>query len=194
MKTVLLIGSILSALALAALPAKANLLSNGNFNTGDYTGWWTYAAAAGQANTVETSNPYDSTPYALMVSEDSTWRDAIGQAGIVIGPNTQYDLSFVYYTAAVPSFAVSINYYDSSANYLNYEWVPTVITTSGAWSTYSGTFTTPAGTASLNLEFDLYSPGSVQLDNVSITPVPEPTSAMLLGGAGLVLLGLRRRV
>ncbi|HTY89365.1 MAG TPA: carbohydrate binding domain-containing protein [Candidatus Acidoferrum sp.] len=196
MKTIRSIVTTVSLLALTLLPARANLLGNGDFNTGDFTGWWTWAADGTQSTAISTTAPYDATAYALMTSGSSTWRDALGQAGVVIGPNTQYALSFVYNTAAAPSFAVSINYYDSGNNYLNYEWVPTVLSTSGAWSTYSGNFTTPANTASLNLEFDLYSPGAVQLDNVSLTPVtvPEPASMVLWGGAGLIIFVLRRRL
>ena len=172
MKRNLLFGSIVAALALAVLPGRAqNLIVNGDFNAGDFTGWWTWTADTTQSNAIVMSPTYDATPNAMMVSGSSTWRDAIGQTPVTIGPNQQYNLSFVYNADVVPSFAVSINYYDSGNNYLNYEWVPTAISTAGAWSTYSGTFTTAANTAYLSLEFDLYSPGTVNIDNVSLTVV-----------------------
>lgn len=179
--------------------AQGNLLLNGDFNTGDLTGWWTYAADGTQSGSVVASPAFDTTPNLMMVSGSSTWREATGQTGVAIGAGVQYQLSFVYNSSvASPSFAVSINYYDSSNTYLNYEWVPTVIDTAGAWTTYTGTFTTPVNTANLSVEFDLYSPATVQIDNVSLQPaaVPEPTTISLIclsGLCGVVMIATRRR-
>ena len=91
------------------------------------------------------------------------------------------------------SFAISVTYDDAGNNYLGYEFPTGVLTSAGGWETYSGNFTTPANTASLKLEFELYSAATVNLDNVSLTPAPEPTTFALLGSAGLGLLVLRRR-
>lgn len=201
MKQILTIGSIASIMAMATLSVNAaNLLANGNFNTGDFSGWYTYAADGTMANTINTTLTYDSTPNAQMVSGDLTYRDAIGQAPVVIGANLPYTISFVYDASAVPTtaggnFAISVTYYSDLAGsvYNGFEFPTGVLTTSGAWAPYSGNFTTPAGTQSLKLEFELYAPVTVQLDNISLAPVPEPSSLMLLGGAGLSLLALRRR-
>lgn len=181
---------------MAVLTANAqNLLVNGNFNTGDFTGWYTYAADGTMANSINTTFTYDTTPNAQMVSGDTTYRDALGQV-VSIGGNQQYNISFVYNVNVVPtSFAISVTYDDAGNNYLGYEFPAGVLTTAGAWSTYSGNFTTPANTASLKLEFELYSAATVNLDNISLTPTPapEPTTLALLGSAGLGLLVLRRR-
>ena len=195
MKKTLTIGSVASMMTMAVLTANAqNLLLNGNFNTGDYTGWYTYAADGTMANTITTTTPtFDGSPNAQMVSGDTTYRDALGQV-VSIGGNQQYNISFDYYVNVVPtSFAISVTYDDAGNNYLGYEFPTGVLTSAGGWETYSGNFTTPANTASLKLEFELYSAATVNLDNVSLTPAPEPTTFALLGSAGLGLLVLRRR-
>ena len=195
MKKTLTIGSVASMMTMAVLTANAqNLLLNGNFNTGDYTGWYTYAADGTMANTITTTTPtFDGSPNAQMVSGDTTYRDALGQA-VSIGGNQKYNISFDYYVNVVPtSFAISVTYDDAGNNYLGYEFPTGVLTSAGGWETYSGNFTTPANTASLKLEFELYSAATVNLDNVSLTPAPEPTTFALLGSAGLGLLVLRRR-
>ena len=194
MKKTLTIGSVASMMTMAVLTANAqNLLLNGNFNTGDYTGWYTYAADGTMANTITTTPTFDGSPNAQMVSGDTTYRDALGQA-VSIGGNQQYNISFDYYVNVVPtSFAISVTYDDAGNNYLGYEFPTGVLTSAGGWETYSGNFTTPANTASLKLEFELYSAATVNLDNVSLTPAPEPTTFALLGSAGLGLLVLRRR-
>ena len=196
MKKTLTIGSVASMMTMAVLTANAqNLLLNGNFNTGDYTGWYTYAADGTMANTITTTTPtFDGSPNAQMVSGDTTYRDALGQA-VSIGGNQKYNISFDYYVNVVPtSFAISVTYDDAGNNYLGYEFPTGVLTSAGGWETYSGNFTTPANTASLKLEFELYSAATVNLDNVSLTPAPEPTTFALLGSAGLGLLVLRRRL
>jgi len=194
MKKTLTIGSVGSMMTMAVLTANAqNLLLNGNFNTGDYTGWYTYAADGTMANTITTTPTFDGSPNAQMVSGDTTYRDALGQV-VSIGGNQQYNISFDYYVNVVPtSFAISVTYDDAGNNYLGYEFPTGVLTSAGGWETYSGNFTTPANTASLKLEFELYSAATVNLDNVSLTPAPEPTTFALLGSAGLGLLVLRRR-
>ncbi len=200
MKTILSIGSIVSILTLAVLPAKANLLNNGNFNTGDFTGWWTYSADATQSNYIDTVYMLDATPNAVLASGSSTWREVIGQDP-AIGANLLYNLSFDYSATNTPSWgsaAVTINYYDAGANYLNYEWIPLynqqpAPNADGQWLSYSGDFTTPANTAYLEIQFNVWNWTTLHLDNVNMQVVPEPTSAVLLGGAGLVGLLLRRR-
>lgn len=202
MKTIISLGSILSIMALAVLPAKANLLNNGNFNTGDFTGWWTYSADPSQSQVIDTTYTFDGSPNAALTSGSSVWREVIGQDP-AIGPDLSYNLSFVYSATATPTWgsaAVTINYYDAGGNYLNYEWIPLydqqpAPNTDGQWLNYSGNFTTPANTAYLEIQFNVWNWTTFHLDNVDmeVIPVPEPTSAMLLGGAGMALLALRRR-
>ena len=73
MKKTLTIGSVASMMTMAVLTANAqNLLLNGNFNTGDYTGWYTYAADGTMANTITTTPTFDGSPNAQMVSGDTT--------------------------------------------------------------------------------------------------------------------------
>ena len=201
MKILLSIASVISVLALAGLPAHANLLSNGDFNTGDLTGWWTYAADPSQTVSIDNTYTYDGSPNAAMASASSTWRNALGQDFTVL-PNTTYSVSFAYSAAATPTWgsaALSITYYDSSWAYANgFVWAPLydqspAPNADGQWLTYSGTFTTTANTANLDFEFDAWNWTTFHVDNVDVELVPEPSTAALLSAAGLALVLFRRR-
>ena len=77
---------------------QAGLLVNGDFNTGDFSGWWTWAAdQANQNGQIEpgTGYSYDGTPNAKLWSASSTWQMTLGQE-FDIAANTPYSLSLVY--------------------------------------------------------------------------------------------------
>jgi len=199
MKTVPAYVVAIVASAVIAVPVSANILSNGDFNTGSLPDWWDYAAEpANQTVSIDNVYTYDSTPNALITSATATWRAAMGQ-NPSIGPNQDYSLSFVYSAVDTPTWgsaAVAINYYDAGAAYLDFEWIPLYDqqpgpNADGEWLTYSGNFTTPAGTASMQIEFDVWNWTSLHVDNVAVV-IPEPATSALLGGAGILLLAWRR--
>jgi len=202
MKTILSILCGASVLVLAALPAQAqNLLINGNFNTGDLTGWWTYGADPSQTVAIDNTYTFDSSPNAALTSASATWRGAMGQNPVAL-PNTTYNVSFDYSATATPtngSAALSITYYDSSYAYADgYVWAPLydqapAPNADGEWLHYDGNFTTTANTANLNFEFDVWNWTTFHVDNVSLTVVPEPGSAVLLGLGAVAFLVRRRR-
>ena len=180
---------VATVLAFGAPFARANLLVNGNFNNGNLTGWWTYAAdPANQSAAIVTNYTIDSSANAALTSASSTWRLAIGQ-NLTIGAGVVYNLSFNYSATDTPSWgsaAVAVNYYDSSATYLGYEWIPlydqvAAPNTNGQWLAFGGTYTTPANTASLALEFDVWNWTMLHLDNVSLRPNIDSLSASNAG-------------
>jgi hypothetical protein len=185
------------------LPAKANLLSNGDFNSGTLSGWWSGGTDVSQTVIIDNVYTFDSTANAAMASASSTWRGWLGQ-NPVLAPNTTYTVSFDYSATGTPTWgsaALSITYYDSSWVYADgFVWAPLYDkqpgpNADGQWLHYSGNFTTTANTANSQFEFDAWNWTTFHVDNVDLSPtqVPEPTSAALLAGAGLALLIIRRR-
>ena len=198
MKTILSIISSVAILVLAILPASAQLLNNGNFNTGDTTGWWTYVPDTANSSLTVANLPgitYDSTPYLYMMARSPS-SDAILGQDPAVAAGSQYQVSLNYRGNNWGGAGVSINYKDSSFNYINYEWA-TLYTGNGidtGWQSFtSPTWTAPANTAYVEVRLEGYGWSDTYIDNVSVNVIPEPGSAVLLGLGALALLVRRRR-
>jgi hypothetical protein len=166
-----------------------NLVENGSFETGDFSGW---------TQTGDTSFTFVTDDLAAGGPTDGIYHAAFGPVDGVGGifqfidttPGQSYLLSF------------DIAYLGGDPNGFFLAWGdpddPQVLI-DGAdfpgfdYATASGTVV--ATTASSFLLFAFYSPPSFWLlDNVSLTAVPEPgTWAMLIAGFGMVGLASRRR-
>lgn len=182
--------------------AQASLVINGDFNAGNLSGWWSYAAEpANQSAALDNTYTLDLTHNLSLISATGTYAVAAGQLqNPAIGADMGYNLSFDFSATNTPSWgsaAASIKYYDASATYLGFVWIPlyhetAAPNTDGQWLTYDADFTTPANTASMSLEFVAWNWTTLHLDNVSITAVPEPTSMMLVS-IGCLMLCARSR-
>jgi hypothetical protein len=173
-------------MSLAGAASATNLLSNGNFATGDFTDWTLggNTGYTGVTNSFDgvTGGPNGSTyfVYAGAIGSDTdlsqTFSDVAGDTYTVSG--------WVYGFGGTPSdFGMQID--GNTEVYVN------PYPASG-WTEYSFTFT-GTGSDTLNI-LNRNDPSYQLLDNFSVTSVPEPASwAMMMFGVGLIGLGLRRR-
>jgi hypothetical protein len=172
----------LLALTLAAGSVHAVGVVNGDFETGDFTGW----SVAGASFYTGVDAPSAHTGlYGAFFGEDSPG-SSISQ-NVATAPGGIYVVSFWVQLddSAVPSSfswswgGVAQAPALSNASGFNYALVSATVTASGA--------STP-------LQFSFTNPNSFWLlDDVSVTPVPEPATPMLWSAGALLLAALARR-
>lgn len=200
MKFAGIVGILFFAFAPSAY-LQAELLVNGNFNTGDFSGWWTWAAdEANQSGEIEPDSgySYNGTPNAKLWSASSEWAMTLGQEFAIAG-DTAYSLSLVYsarWTDSWGSAGISIDYYDAGWTWIGFEWISLYNqqpspNAESEWLSYTGNFTAATGAATASLKLKAADWTTVYFDNVAISIIPEPGTLVLLGLGGLVL---RRRI
>ena len=199
--------AVFLGLAVTALTSQAAILSNGSFETGDFTGWITQ----------DLSNPFDALSVQANGATHGTFAASSGFDGN--GPGTisiaqdigvlsaGSSLSFDY-AATVDDFggvgdrvfSVSLRPNGGGTPIHTFEVFRALdgaSSNSGAVST-SLDFSPYAG-QDVRVSFELFvpgdynGPGSFKLDNVSLTAVPEPATYGLIAGAGLVGFAVWRR-
>src|SRR5271165_176730 len=177
---------VLAFWALSTTNANAgpNLIVNGGFETGDFTGWT--AVAVSYPIYVTTSPVYAGT-YSAQIAGYDYGPDTLTQVVADTAGQT-YDLSFYLYFA--PAGPTQLTYVQWNGATVFSEAAPTV---GGFWEHF---MTQVVGTGSDSLEFfDANNPGLDYLDNVSLTAgIPEASTwaMMMLGFAGLGFAGYRK--
>jgi hypothetical protein len=190
---VLLALSAVAALSVA-YPAKGNLITNGDFETGTFSGWTVTPAPTGSNISVgHGEGPPDSTLGALFHGTGPS-SDAISQS-FTTTPGAFYTLTFFY---RVNDTTAQAN------NTFNVLW--NGVSVPGGLFPQSNvnpgfltaTFHLQATSALTTLEFEGYNAPSFDfLDNVSVTPAGVPdggATVSLLGCALLGLAALRRKL
>jgi hypothetical protein len=186
--------AIVAVTVLLCAPAafSQNLLTNGGFETGDFTGWTT--GGNFEDTEVVSGAFYDYTGaqegsfYAVLgpVSSDGTLSQSFNTTA-----GTQYTFSF--WIASVGDNPSDFSaYWDGTQIYS-----VTNPDTGANWSQLSFTET---GTGHDTIQFNFRDdPAYIGLDNVSVTAqsgqgtVPEPSSFLLMGSGALALAGVIRR-
>lgn len=167
------------------LPAAAssNLVFNGGFESGDFTGW--ILSGNPIPGVVDTSSPHSGT-YAANLFAAGT--PGYMEQMLTTTPGTTYQLTyFLESDGGVPNlFSAQI----AGATLFNATDIP-----SQAYTEYFFSF--PAVSNSTDLKFGFRDdPGSLHLDDVSVTATPEPGSLYLLvlAIALAVFTGLAKRL
>jgi hypothetical protein len=173
-----------------ATPAQANLITNGNFETGDFSGWTTgnnvavaklpYFGIAGSGY-FASFNDADKTPNGSLLQSFAT---TVGQF---------YRLTFDYgVTEGGQTQSITAEVQNDSkmvlASLLSTLSTPTLSAFSVFFTADSATTTVYFSDVSTNPTIST----DGALDNVSVSAVPEPASMALVAGALLALASTRR--
>jgi hypothetical protein len=167
--------------------ADTNLLTNGSFQTGDFTGW----TQGGNEGATGVSNDFDG----------YTGEDADGFFAFLGPVGSDGTLSQSFSDVSGDSYAFSFWYNangttpsDFSAYWDGTQLLSLSNASTDGWVNYTFTET---GTGSDGIQFDFRDdPAYDALDNASVagvSPIPEPSSFLLMGSGLLGLAGAVRR-
>jgi hypothetical protein len=191
-KRTTLLMAALSLLVGSAGLAKADLVLNGGFEDGDFTGW-TKSANFYSFTTFVTANVDGFTPNSgsYFAALGAVGSDQYLSQSLATTVGQTYQLS--YALASNDSFT---NDFSASVGGVTL-FSQTDIAGTGSYSTYTFDFT--ATTSSTTLQFGFRDdPGYLALDSVSVTAIPEPSGFALLGmSIGCLAVGyvlLRRKL
>lgn len=203
LKTITIIASLTGFFTASTLAQ--NLLSNPGFNTGDLTSWTPLNAVSGATISVLPTggNPTD---YAWLNNTLEAYNLALSQAtpnGSVVGAGITINYSFDLLGGSQAAGGVDfIHIFDENASGGVISQGPGLLgpyfPSASSWSTFSGSFTTVAGSDHLYIEFDATtganagSTDQMGIDNVTLAVAPEPATLSLAAMGMFGLWAFRR--
>ena len=157
----------LFAVSCASLNAEANLVVNGSFETGDFTGWTTHTCSAGcavQGWRVENGNAFAGSYSALTECVDAPCNDPVTgdwiKQTLATDPSQLYSLTFAYDAHSEPTTELDV--------YWNGTRVQSLVNITPGYNVYTVTGLVP-GTSGTVLEFTgRNDPSAIFLDAVSV--------------------------
>jgi hypothetical protein len=182
------------ALAASAVPAilasptlAANIVTNGDFGTGDFTGWTLGGDSSGD---FITSGQLTGSSYQAALTTNADDNGQLSQS-LMTSPGQTYQLSYLFGgDGATP------NSFSSSLGGSTLSSLSDIGDTIPTGTSYTFDYTATTASTALQFTYD-DAPGYLYLTNVSVTPVtlPEPSSiaAAMSVAAGLGLLRRRRK-
>jgi hypothetical protein len=205
LKTVLLTASLAGFLAGNAALAQNSILNSG-FDTGDLTDWTPLNAMSGATISVIPTggNPTD---YAWLDNTVEGYNLALSQTtanGSFVGAGITVDYSFDLFGGSQAAGGVDfIHIFDENSSGGVISQGPGLLgpyfPSTSTWTSFSGSFTTVAGSDHLYIEFDATTGANVGstdqmgVDNVMLETVPEPATLSLAAMGMFGVLAFRRR-